>query len=96
MGTWAILQNLLGICFFRIALLIRISITFWQVGMSTSWNCTLNKIYFANVKQKQLSYMKEKETELAIAQSEASELRTEFLKLKRWVIVNNVLKLIHL
>ncbi|XP_020605503.1 E3 ubiquitin-protein ligase TRAIP-like [Orbicella faveolata] len=33
--------------------------------------------------KKQLSYMKEKDTELAIAQSEASELRAEFLKLKR-------------
>ena len=40
--------------------------------------------------------MKDKDTELAIAQSEASELRAEFLKLKRWVIVHNLLKLITL
>lgn len=34
--------------------------------------------------------MKDKDTELAIAQSEASELRAEFLKLKRLVIVTEV------
>ncbi|KAJ7394665.1 hypothetical protein OS493_000486 [Desmophyllum pertusum] len=33
--------------------------------------------------KKQLCYLKGKETELAIAQSEASEIRAEFLKLKR-------------
>ncbi|KAL9970091.1 hypothetical protein ACROYT_G022413 [Oculina patagonica] len=33
--------------------------------------------------KKQLCYLKEKETELAIAQSEASGLRAEYLKLKR-------------
>ena len=35
------------------------------------------------MKQKQLSYMKEKERELATAQSEATELKAEFSKLKR-------------
>lgn len=34
--------------------------------------------------------MKDKDTELAIAQSEAFELRAEFLKLKRFVIVTEV------
>lgn len=40
-------------------------------------------IQFVYGKQKQLSYLKDKETELAIAQSEASQLRAEFLQLKR-------------
>ncbi|RMX53741.1 hypothetical protein pdam_00000459, partial [Pocillopora damicornis] len=37
--------------------------------------------------KKQLSYMKEKERELATAQSEATELKAEFLKLKRMRIL---------
>lgn len=40
-------------------------------------------VIFVHTKQKQLCYLKDKEAELAIAQSEASELREGFLQLRR-------------